>query len=149
MCNTICEKQQYIITTCSHSITKKIFNTWRVTAQQKDIRPRQSTMLQLQRKPQGTPHNIQQPNTPPQQEQQAPPVTSKGAQPDTITKGAPQGTITKGDLHERKHVQEPVAHRTRDKKVKPSQTATNPIVSCTRSQTAALTAHIMAQQATS
>ena len=84
----------------------------------------------------------------PPQEQQAPTVTSKGAQLGTITKGAPQGTITKCALHERRHAQELISHRTRAKKAKPSHADTNPIASHTRSQTTSLEAHIMAQEAT-
>ena len=47
---------------------KNIFNTWQVTLQQEYIPPRKSTRIQLQRKPQGKPHNIQQSNTLPHQE---------------------------------------------------------------------------------
>ena len=127
---------------------KNIFNIWRVTPQQKDIPPKQSTMLQLQQQPQGTPHNSQRSNTLTHQERQAPTVTSKGDQLGTITKGAPQGIITKGALHERQHGQETVAHRTRVKNTKPSQTTTHSIASHTRLQTTALAAHMLAQQAT-
>ena len=127
---------------------KRIFNTWRVTPQQKDIPPWQSNMLKLQRKTQGTPHNSQQSNTRPPQQQQSPTVTSKGAQPGTITKGDPQGTITKGAFHKQRHVQETIAHRTRDKKSKSSQSDTNPIVSRTCLQTTTLASHMLAQQAT-
>ena len=105
-------------------------------------------MLQLQQQPQGKPHNSQQSNTLPHQERKVPTVTSKCAQLGTIPKVAPQGIITKGDLHEWQHVQEPVAHRTRAKNTKPSQTATHPIASRTISQMTALVAQILAQQAT-
>ena len=42
--------------------------------------------------------------------------------------------ICKGALSERQHVQEPVAHRKRYKKSKPSHTSTRPIASRTRLQ---------------
>ena len=128
---------------------KSIFNTWQATQQQKDIPPCQSTMLQLQQKTQGTPHNIQKSNTRTHQEQKEPTVTSKGDQLGNITKGAPHGTITNGALHKQLHVQEPISHRIRSKKAKPSQADTNPIAPHTRLQMTALAAHMLAQQATS
>ena len=84
----------------------------------------------------------------PPQEQQAPAVTFKGAQTGTIIKGAPQGINTKGALHEQRHVQEPIAHRTSAKKAKPSQADTNHIVPRTQKQTIALAADMMVQQVT-